>query len=134
MSSIPHPGQSQHSGQQTSGGWGRYRLTPGIVGLPGAALKIMLALGEHASPRQPWCWPKIATIADRLGIGRAKVRAWLSKAEAAGMLRKYRRRYRHASLGFDLRPWFVAMGFPEAATVEAPAKARIATALANSAL
>jgi DNA-binding Lrp family transcriptional regulator len=120
--------------RQTPQQWGRYRVTPEIARLPGTVLKVTLALAEYASPLQPWCWPRVATIAERLGIGQAKVRAWLEKAEAAGIIRKCRRRYPHASLGYDMRPWFAAMGYPEAATAEPPAKARIVSALGNSAV
>jgi len=109
--------------------WGRYRLTPEIARLPGSVLKVMLAVAEHGSPRRPWAWPKIALIAERLGIGTAKCRVWLKKAEAAGVLRKCKRRFARASLGYDLRRWFVAMGFSEALSIGPPRKARIASAL-----
>jgi len=113
--------------------WGRYRLTAGIARLPGSVLKVMLAVAEHGSPRRPWAWPRIALIAERLSIPPWKVRAWLKSAELTGLVVKCRRRYPHASLGYDLRPWFAAMGWPEALAAEPPRRARIVTAQENSA-
>jgi len=137
-SDTPRKGGGQRlddaAAHPTPQNWGRYHLTPEIARLPGTVLKVTLALAEYGSPRQPWAWPKVASLAERLGIPAWKVREWLDKAEGAGVLRRCKRRYPHASLAYDLRPWFAAMGYPEALTVAPPAKQRIVTAQENPAL
>ena len=119
------PSDDTTKATKRQGWWAKVRVTPAITALSGTVLKVTLALAQYASPSQPWAWPKVADLAEQLGVGERKVRWYLERAEQAGTIRRFRRGYSRASHGYDLRPFFLAMGFEEAAGVLPPPIARI---------